>query len=544
MMPGQKNRIVLIALAIVLVASAGWGNVGGTITGFVKKQMNGVIPGATVVVIHMETGIKQTTKTDEQGSYSFQMLPVGQYKLEVAADGFKTSQINGLTININTSLTVDVTLQLSEQNQVAPTLASAQDTSDTVPPHDQPWNLHFQSTVSAQGHPSFPAEYTGLNSLTPGAQVRDTVSVDVMGGMRLWRGGEFFADGLVWQGYGLNNTLGMAGFPNGEAYKIGETYPHAYLCRAFIRETIGFGGGKEAADDAPFELKGSKELRRLTFTVGHFSATDLFDTNAYANDSRFQFMNWVLINNGAWDYPANTLGFTNGAAVELNIHAWAGRLGLFQVSQVQNGMRLDWNLSKAWSAVAEVERRYSPGGHAGAVRLLAYDTRAHMGSYQETLNNPSFGEDIAVTAAYRYKYGFGVNLEQEIYENLRVFARLGWSDGKNETWEFTDVDRTAAAGLSVKGAWWGRLEDTVGLGVAVNGISAAHRQFLAARGLGITVGDGALDYRSERITEAYYNWKIAKHFQLTPDYQFAQNPAYNHARGPVNLFALRLHTEF
>jgi high affinity Mn2+ porin len=365
-----------------------------------------------------------------------------------------------------------------------------------------------------------------------------------MGGVRLWSGAEFFADVVIWQGYGLSNTLGMAGFPNGEAFRIGKTYPDAYLCRAFIRETIGLGGKKEAADDAPFELRGKKDVRNLTFTVGHLSAKDIFDTNAYANDSRSQFMNWALMANETWDYPANTLGFTNGAAVELNDRTWAGRLGIFQVSQIANGMRMDWNLAKAWSAVAEIERRYSPGGHAGAVRLLAYDTRAHMGSYQETLNNPSLGENIALNAAYRYKYGFGINLEQEIRKDLGAFARLGWSDGKNQTWEFADVDRAATAGLSLKGAWWRRPEDTVGIGLVVNGIGAAHRQYLAAGGLGILVGDGALDYRSERIGEAYYNWKIAKRFHLTWDYQFAQNPAYNHARGPVNLFALRLHTEF
>jgi high affinity Mn2+ porin len=246
----------------------------------------------------------------------------------------------------------------------------------------------------------------------------------------------------------------------------------------------------------------------------------------------------------AWDYPANTLGFTNGAAVELNTRAWAERLGIFQVSATVNGMRMDWNLAKAWSAVAEVERRYSPRGHAGALRLLAYDTRAHMGNYQATISNPSLGEDIALTAAYRYKYGFGINLEQEIRKNLGAFMRLGWSDGKNQTWEFTDVDRTATLGISLKGARWSRPEDTVGLGAVVNGISAVHRQFLAAGGLGITVGDGALDYRSERLCEAYYNWRVTKRVQLTFDYQFAQNPAYNHVRGPINLFALRGHTEF
>jgi len=296
--------------------------------------------------------------------------------------------------------------------------------TNSTPPDSQPWNLHIQSTIGAQSHPSFPAEYTGLNSLKPGAEVKDTVSFDVTGGVRLWHGGEFFADVVIWQGYGLSNTLGAAGFPNGEAFRIGRTYPDVYICRAFIRETIGFGGEKEAADDAPFELKGTKDVRNLTITVGHLSAKDIFDNNAYANDSRSQFMNWALMANDAWDYPANTLGFTNGAAVELNSGTWAGRLGIFQVSEVANGMRMDWNLAHAWSTVAEVERRYSPGGHAGALRLLAYDTRANMGSYQETLNNPTLGENITLTGAYRYKHGFGINLEQEIRKNLGALGAM------------------------------------------------------------------------------------------------------------------------
>jgi high affinity Mn2+ porin len=424
---------------------------------------------------------------------------------------------------------------------VAATLASAQDASNTASPDDQAWDLHVQSTVVGQAHPSFSAEYTGPNSMTPGAQIKDTISVDVTGGVRLWQGGAFFGDALVWQGYGLSNALGIAGFPNGEAYREGKTYPDAYLCRAFFRETIGLGGGKEAADDG---LGGTKDVRNLTLTIGHLSAKDVFDANSYSNDPRSQFMNWVLVANGAWDYPANTLGFTNGIAAELNTNAWSGRLGVFQVSKVQNGIRLDWNLTHAWSAAAEVERRYSPKGHAGAIRLLAYEERAHMGSYEATLSDPSIGPDIALTAAYRSKYGFGINMEQEIRKDLGVFARLGWNDGKNETWEFTDVDRTATAGLSLKGARWRRPQDTVGVAGILNGVSAAHRLFLAEGGLGITVGDGALDYRAERVAETYYNWNIAKHFWLAPDYQFAEDPAYNHARGPVNIFALRFHTEF
>ena len=422
-----------------------------------------------------------------------------------------------------------------------PPSGQLQDASGSTPPDPQQWDFHFQSTAGAQGHPSFPAKYTGPNSLTPGADIKDTISVDLMGGVRLWRGGEFFGDVVIWQGYGLSNTLGMAGFPNGEAFRIGRTYPDASVARAYIRETIGFGGEKASADDG---LGGTKDVRNLTFTVGHLSAKDIFDSNAYANDSRSQFMNWSLMANDAWDYPANTIGFTNGAAAELNTRTWSGRLGIFQVSKVANGLRMDWNLTHAWSSVAELERRYSPKGHPGTLRLLAYDTRAHMGNYQETINDPSLGADIFLTAAYRYKYGFGINLDQEIGKNLGVFTRLGWSDGKNQTYEFTDVDRTATAGVSLKGARWHRSEDTVGIGMVVNGISAAHRQYLAAGGLGITVGDGALDYRAERIVEGYYNWKIANHFHLTADYQLAEDPSYNHARGPVDLIALRFHTEY
>ncbi len=413
-----------------------------------------------------------------------------------------------------------------------------------LPDSAQPWNLHFQSTLIGQGYPGFPAQYTGANSLTPEAQLKDTFSVDVTGGMRLWHGGEFFGDVVIWQGYGLSNTLGAAGFPNGEAYRIGRTYPDAYLCRAYLRETIGFGGEKEKSEDAPDDLRGEKDVRRLTLTVGHLSVKDIFDNNAYANDSRSQFMNWSLVANTAWDYPANVLGFTEGIAAELNSSEWTERVGIFQVSKFANGMRMDWDLAKAWSSVMEVERRDSPHGHPGTIRLLAYDQRAHMGNYQDTIDNPSLGEDIFLTAAYRYKYGFGVNMDQEIHKDFGAFMRLGWSDGKNQTYEFTDVDRTATGGVSVKGTRWRRPEDTVGLAGVVNGISAAHRQYLAAGGLGITVGDGALDYGTEKVVESFYNAKLPKHLHLAFDYQHIQNPAYNRARGPVDLFGARLHLEY
>lgn len=421
---------------------------------------------------------------------------------------------------------------------------SGQTPAETSQPDPQNWNLHFQSTAIGQGYPSFSAQYTGANSLTPAAQIKETVSVDVTGGVRVWRGGEFFGDVVIWQGFGLSDTLGTAGFPNGEAYRLGKRLPDAYLCRAYLRQTFGFGREKEASDDAPDDLRGSKDVRRLTFTIGHLSSKDIFDNNAYANDSRSQFMNWSLVANTAWDYPADVLGFTNGAIAELNSRAWTERVGIFQMSQFANGERMEWDFGKSWGLVGEIERRYSLRGHAGTLRPLAYDQRAHMGSYQDTIDNPSLEEDIYLTAAYRYKYGFGINMDQEITKDLGAFMRLGWSDGKNQTYEFTDVDRTATLGLDLKGTRWRRPNDDVGLAQVVNGISAVHKEYLAAGGLGILVGDGALDYRTERITESYYNWKMAKHYHLTFDYQFVQNPGYNHVRGPIDIFALRLHMEY
>jgi high affinity Mn2+ porin len=405
----------------------------------------------------------------------------------------------------------------------------AQDASPSAASAGTPfWNVHFQSTVIGQGVLPFPAQYSGVNSLDPNGQVKDTFSFDVNGDIRPWRGGEFLWDGLVWQGFGLSNTEGLAAFPNGEAYRVGKSYPDAVIARAYFRQTFHISGDAK---------------HRLIFTVGHFATTDIFDTNTYANDPRTQFMNWAFVNNLTWDYPANTLGITNGVAAELDLGSWAARAGVFQVSKVANGIRLDWNVADAWSVAGELERKYSWSGHPGAVRLLAWKERAHMGSYQDVLTDP---QNIVRNGLleYRSKYGFGINAEQEIRNDLGMFMRLGWDNGTTQVWEFSDADRMASLGLSLKGDSWHRPGDTVGLAAAVDGLTAVHEQFLAHGGLGITVGDGALDYRSERVGEAYYDWRVLKHLWFTVDYQLGINPGYNHVRGPANIFATRLHWEF
>jgi high affinity Mn2+ porin len=421
--------------------------------------------------------------------------------------------------------------------QSGPQIATGQDSSPDPPVafRSRFSRPQFQATLTGQGVFPFTAPYTGPNSLDPNGQIKDTFSFDIADSFRPWGGGELYFDGLVWQGYGLSNTEGMAAFPNGEAYRVGTTPPDAVIARAYFRQSVNLGGdSKSASPQAP---------RRLIFTVGHFAATDVFDQNAYANDSRTQFMNWAFVNNLTWDYPANTLGITNGISAELDWGAWAARAGIFQVSEVANGIRMDWNIAHAWSAAGELQRNFSFAGHHGAVRLLAWKERAHMGSYQEVLSDP---KDIAQNGflEYRTKYGFGINAEQEISKDLGVFMRLGWSNGRTQVWEFTDADRTASLGVSLKGDAWYRPGDTVGIAAVVDGISAVHQQFLARGGLGITVGDGALDYGSERVGEAYYDWNIVKHLWLTLDYQLALNPGYNHARGPANILATRLHWEF
>ncbi len=408
----------------------------------------------------------------------------------------------------------------------------------------QEWNWHLQNTDIVQYHPGFSARYSGPNSLTDTGDVKETVSLDLMFGARLWPGAELHLDGLVWQGYGFNKTLGAEGFPNGEAFRLGNSIPNAVFSRVFIRQTIGLGGETEATANDALHLAGQSDVSRLTITAGKFSAKDIFDNNAYANDPRTQFMNWSLMANEAWDYPADSLGFITGLAVELNESQWTARYGFFQVPRVSNGIAEDPAYLDAWSMVAEFERRFSLGGHPGAARVLTFLTRAHMGSYELALDDPSRPADVAATRDYRYKFGFGLNLEQEFVKGVGGFLRLGWSDGRNEGWSFSDVDHSASLGVSLNGNFWRRPEDTLGIAAALNGISGVHREFLAAGGTGILAGDGALTYATEKLIETYYDIEVWKGINLALDYQFIADPAFNRDRGPVSVVSGRLHWSF
>ncbi|HEY1376703.1 MAG TPA: carbohydrate porin, partial [Gemmataceae bacterium] len=398
---------------------------------------------------------------------------------------------------------------------------------------DEWYSIHGQATVISQGNWKFRSPYIGPNSLLPILNYRTTNTDTLYLDTRLWRGAELVFNPEVSGGEGLSHTLGMAGFPNGEATRVGALAPTPYVARLFLRQTFGLDGDMERVEAGPNQLARWRDVDRVTVTVGKMSATDLFDDNRYSHDPRTQFMNWSLMYNGAWDYPANTRGYTYGAAIDFNTRFLAVRYGAFAEPAEANGADFDPHFLKANGQIAEVEERYELCGHPGKLREWGYLNHAHMGNYREALAEMPVNPDVTLTRTYRFKYGFGVNVEQELATNLGVFLRAGWNDGQSESWAFTEIDRTVATGLDLKGALWSRPKDEAGVAVVFNGLSDAHRDYLAAGGVGFIIGDGRLNYSTEQILEAYYNWQVVKGINVSFDFQGVNHPAYNADRGPV-----------
>lgn len=412
-------------------------------------------------------------------------------------------------------------------------------------PEHQNWLFHVQGTEIIQGQPGFHSPYAGTNSLRSNDDFRQASSVDIFLGAHLWPGGEIYFNPEYYQGFGFGVTHGIAAFPNAATSKVGQKIGDIFNAHLFLRQTFGLGGEQEDLESDLLQLAERVDISRLTFTIGRLSTGDQFDVNAYAHNGNTQFLNWVLVNNGAYDYAGDSLGYIDGGTVELNQKRWALRYGIFDVPRVSNGFAKDGHFLKAWQQVLELEERYSIGNHPGKIRLLSWLERAHMGSYRETLADPSLKEDITLTRRYRYQYGFALNVEQEITKDLGAFLRASWRDGQEEVWQFTDIDRSLSGGLKLKGSSWNRSGDTVGLAGIIDGISSAHRDFLAAGGLGVTVGDGKLPhYEPEEVLEMYYDAEVIKNIHLAVDYQFVANPAYNSDRGPVNIFSARFHFQF
>ncbi len=406
------------------------------------------------------------------------------------------------------------------------------------------WELHAQTTYIQQGYPSYRALYSGANSLSPAAQTRETWTMSAFAGVRLWDGGAVYYNPELFQGFGLSDTVGLGGFSNGEAQKSNFPTPRYSTSRLFLRQTFGFGGEQEPLDSAPNQLSDKVDVSRLTVQAGRFAVGDVFDNNSYAKDPRKDFMNWAMWAPGAFDYAADKIGLTWGATAELNQKNWALRAGYFLMDAESNSNNFDMHLVRRGEYVMELEERYNLFGRAGKLRVIPWINSAFAGSYRETLDDPTLNLDIAQTRKSRIKYGYAITLEQSVTDDVGVFGRWSWNDGHNEIMAFTDIDRSLSGGVSIKGTSWGRKNDTIGVGGAINGLSRDHRDFLAAGGLGPLIGDGALNYRTERILETYYSYALLDTTWLTFDYQFVANPAFNADRGPISIFSARLHAEF
>ena len=414
---------------------------------------------------------------------------------------------------------------------------------------DQSWNFHFQNTVIWQYHPDFQAKYSGTNSLN--SQTESTISITgtLFFGSKLWKGATAYFNPEISGGSGFSQTRGAAGFPNGEVYRVSDAAPKVYIGRLFVRQVIPLSNEFKFAEDNVNHVAQKEPTSYVAIYVGKFSVMDYFDGNAYSHDARKQFYNWALMGNPSWDYPANTRGYTYGVVTELVKPKWALRLATVLMPKSANGWIMDPDIANARAQAIEFEHKYNLGSQAGTIHLISYLNQSRMGNYRQAVD---WGIDRSTTPAIdsvsqvgRTKYGFGVNIEQALSKNTGFFLRAGWNDGHNETWVFTEIDRHLSLGLSFNGSSWGRDNDILGIAQVVNGISNDHRNYLKSGGYGFIIGDGALTYGLEWITEIYYSFKLPRYgLWISPDYQFIMNPAYNKDRGPIHAIGVRLHAEF
>jgi len=425
----------------------------------------------------------------------------------------------------------------------------------TVFPHPESsryW-ISGQANVVFQWHPTFPALYSGHNSLTPGAQSATTHVLTLYTGYELRPGTEVFGDVEWATGGGIGSAFGLAGYTNLDSVRTVEGIPLAktpYLARLLLRQIIPLSHERIKLDRDEFHLGQSVPVRRIEFWFGKFDLVDFFDVNTWGSDSHLQFLNWTTVNNGAWDYAANTRGYTDGGLLEYDDHWFSARFAAVLMPKIANGINLDADVARARSQALELAAQGSLIAHRrGAVRLLSYLNQANMGNYRQAIREYLDGQTptpdiIATRRQGRRRYGFGLNFEQEITSRVGVFGRLGWSDGRNESYAYTEDDRTLEVGGFTTGGSWHRRNDRAGAAFVTNAIVAAHQQYLALGGLGFLLGDGGLTYGPEKIFEGFYTAHLWRGFFASYGLQHLNNPGYNQVRGPVTVSTLRFHADF
>jgi len=408
----------------------------------------------------------------------------------------------------------------------------------------------YQATYVRQVKPAMHAEYSGLRSLYAGRETSYTATATGYFGWRPWQGGEIYVNPEVTQGVPFSGLYGTAGFPNGELTRTASTSPTLYLQRLFLRQTWGFGGGDQHIDADLNQMAGNVDKHRFVLTAGNFSTLDVFDDNTYAKDPRTQFMNAGFMGPLSYDYAADARGFGWGFAGEWYQNDWVLRFGRMTGPRDPNGLPIDFRILKHYGDQVEIEHAHELAGRPGKLRLLVWRNRANLASFDDALtylksNGLSNTQTILdVRNGDKTKYGVGINVEQQLTDELGAFMRVMQADGHTETYAFTETDGSVSFGLSMKGSAWNRERDSAGIGFLYNTISARRRNYLANGGISFFIGDGDLNYRPEQVFEIYYSWGITKSVFATADWQHMWNPAYNADRGPADFFALRLHAEF
>ena len=407
-----------------------------------------------------------------------------------------------------------------------------------------------QANLISQWHPSFHSPYQGPNSLSPGAQDATSRVLTLLTGVEASGTTEFLLDLQETGGHGIGEALGLAGFTNLDVVRNPTLSKVPYVARLMWHQIIPLSSEKTSAERTPLSLFTQLPVRRLEIRFGKFSLADFFDVNTYGSDSNFQFMNWTIDNNGAYDYAADTRGYTYAAMVEYDDRRWALRFAEALMPKVANGINLDADLGRARSENAEFELHRTFLPHRQAVlRFLGYANHANMGLYSVAIANFLAGDSpqpeiTAHPLQTTTKYGFGVNLEQPLTDWLGLFARWGWNEGQHESYAYTEVDETQQVGAGAQGTKWKRKLDRAGVAFDSNGISRDHQQYLALGGLGFLLGDGRLNYGRENIVETYYTLHLWRGVFTSIDAQHINDPGYNRDRGPVFAAALRLHVEF
>jgi len=456
----------------------------------------------------------------------------------------RRSRFTGLFLGLVLIVTGAARAQDSQDSSKAPDQTAS---PDQAPP-SQNWNIYWQATSIGQYHGTFRSLYEGPFSLQDYPERDASLTTTIFFSFHLGQNTLFVFDPEIAGGRGFSGVNGLANSSNGELPRVLTATPKPYVARLYVSHDFALGDEKEAVESDENQPAGERPVKRYTVTVGRFTLTDFFDDNRYTHDPRSQFMGWAVMYNGAWDYAADVRGYTWGWVHELHLRKWSFRYASALEPKVANGSQLDRRILVNRGDNYEAEYRYGPPVHAGTVRVLHYRDHADAGNYAEAIRDAQLtGERPDVTATRKngtLKYGFGVSFDQALTEDIGVFSRLGWNDGKTESFAFTAIDRLATGGISLTGRRWHRPHDVVATELTVSGLSAVHAEYLARGGYDFLIGDGRLEYGPEYVEESYYNAQVWKGFSATFDLQHVANPAYNEARGPVLIYSLRLHLEY